>query len=900
MVRQFRFYDPQHGASSLGKTATRAIQVSGADGTIFRAEVYTCVNVTDNPELRQDLFDGTLNVVTGSDGDVYRPALPVIYHDPKAQIFALIIPEALRHEELRLRAELLDALAEYPDELPAYIHRVHAIFDPDQLSELASAAGPGAEAGPNEATVITEAPTAPSSEEANKLRGQLEKKESEMQAMERARRDLEEELLQLKDELEELKGAADGAAQQGAGGDALEEERRKLAIDREQLEEVASRIERDSARVEEAMTDIQRQRVELEEERNALKEERRKLQVQELNLEQEKLRLKAEGQASFADGDKPYANEATQVVTADQFIEVVDAEESEEGIEAQAVSDSELVADSPAPVRPEPTSVTFVSYESEEIFETFDDVAADGKDYFVEATADLIVAGFRLDEDRALSFLDGESRFLFQLHEVNGTPLIALTLAIFDDEGQCVDAVAAPMADATPQERALLDQLAQDLRLHLAVYDESGERIASWEAGAPIRRNIGWARQRLRQWREEAGDGTAQTAAAARLAAGEVDVVGSMRHPFEAQRFTDFDGASDVKLAVSIVGYWSQPEQFDYLVGNRAFPLETFQKIQKRVVRQALHWGIAPGEALRQVAIDEAIILDNVSLVQRLLSNFAEVCVGLRPNDLDPLEQWENWNTLIEVAQRFNVTPDPDVLELAEVSLKRAEEYDEVFDADDFADNLREGSGERIKAHQGDVTYFLPEGYDHGEEGFDHMMSADLDRLVQLLDDDERRLMAAQALLEKSGAGAVSDVLEASEKMSAVEAEALSKFVEARADGLEASLIQALNGAGSSATLVITRALVSVENAAAMPRLLDAIRDTDKQGDLDALATALAGYGDKLLPPLTRVLKKNPDDPALLAALAALEGVRRGTLDELAGERSKDLQKAADRARQLL
>ncbi len=834
MVQTFSFMHGDDGDSKLGQTEKKSVQISGDDGSVFRAEVYTGVNVTRDPQLKNKLQDGTLNKVSSSgDGQrVFQPAVPVVYHDEKRKVLALVIPEPLRHQEFACRSALLQRLAASDEVLPDYMRDFDVVFDVARLDEL-----DGAKSAPAAAT--------------------------------------------------------DGA---------LSEERKQLEIDREQLEEVATRVERDSARIDEAWTKIEKERAELEELRKEIEEGQRKIQVQELNLEQERLRLKNEGRLS---GSKPHANDATQVVTDDQFIEVMDADETS-GASAEAVAAAQ-------PRRADPMSHEIRACESDEIFDHFSESDSDGGPTFVQTTSELVVAGFQVDQSRAKSFVSGDVQFFFQLHDVGGVPVIALTLAAFDADGDCVDAVAVPIVDGDDAERAVLEKLARDLHLHLALYAEDGARIAAWEAAAPIRRNIGWARQRIRQWRDSASDPAASKKAAKAVENGDVELVGSMNHPFDAQSFAEFQGASDVKLAVGIVGYWSQPEQLDYLIGNRSFSLEIFSEIQQRVVRQALHWGIAPGPDLRELALEEAIAVDSASLAQRLLSNFAEVCVGLRANDLDPIEQWENWDALIELAGSLGITPEPDVLELAEVSLNRAEEYETMLEEEGQdspssspagADGPSSAAGIDLDkqvverpCNETGVTYYLPAGAGTGDH-FDDLLAADRDTLTDALNDSARRLEASQILLEKFGASAVAEVLEAAEELNGSQVAALARFTQARADGLEGALMQSLDSAGPSATLVAARGLASIGSTASMPRLLDAARDPARRGP--ALAHCLALFEDKLVPLLSRALKKNPDDDDLVAVLAALEQTRKGTLDELANERDDELKEAASKARQMV
>ena len=711
----------------VGNTTTSSIQISADDGRLFPATVYTGIDVVEDPELRQALLEGTLNEVESpfDENRSYHPAVPVIYHNRDLELFALVIPERLRHEEFRFRRRLLSRIEQRRGIVPDYMRQFDVVFDSSRLEQLEEQHSAAMEAADGD-------------EPRHQLQQQLEERQEEVELLERRVEELEsgsdneqqqreEQLQQLRSERDELQSELDDAKtriddyeselqrlrDEGPDGDDVEEfqqrraeleERAEELDEREQqLEEVADRVERDSLRVDEVREEVEGERAELEHLRQKLDEKERRLQVRELNLEQRELKAQQEG----AEAEGEDNSQGTQVVTDDQFIEVVDTGDSDS--EPSTVAAQKPDQEPPQPEverpqtgaglaelsganRPEPTGFTIVDWEPGSDYE----VSALGESglssRLVETTDDLVVAGFRVSDERALRFADGEPEFLFQCHDVDGVPVVTLTLALFDGDQNCIDAIAAPLQSGDDDNSALMDQLERDLHVHLVVYGEDGQALAGWEAGAPIRSNIEWARKRLDAW---AGDGDERAKSAESMIDADTEIVGSMHHPFDSQSFVEFDGASDVALAVSIVGYWSKDEQVDYLIGNRSYPLESFRQIQQRVVRQALHWGIAIGPALREVAIDHAIIVDKTSLVQRLLSNFAEVCVGLRPNDLDPIEQWENWADLIELAEAYEITPDPEMIELAEASLERAEEYEEVVDED--------GGRQQLDAVGGDV-----------------------------------------------------------------------------------------------------------------------------------------------------------------------------------------------------
>ena len=52
--------------------------------------------------------------------------------------------------------------------------------------------------------------------------------------------------------------------------------------------------------------------------------------------------------------------------------------------------------------------------------------------------------------------------------------------------------------------------------------------------------------------------------------------IGAQRHNFHRDSFVEIGSVGAARIAVSIVGYWSEQQNFEYLILNRSFPLEFF------------------------------------------------------------------------------------------------------------------------------------------------------------------------------------------------------------------------------------------------------------------------------------------------------------------------------------
>ena len=113
----------------LGVTRRESASVPSPDGSPRRIEVVRQVNVLTDPLLARQALDGTLHRV-----QELELAVPFLFHDPSARRFALVVPAARAHEELRLRAELLQRLADDASEvLPGYVREARAVVGPGGL-----------------------------------------------------------------------------------------------------------------------------------------------------------------------------------------------------------------------------------------------------------------------------------------------------------------------------------------------------------------------------------------------------------------------------------------------------------------------------------------------------------------------------------------------------------------------------------------------------------------------------------------------------------------------------------------------------------------------------------------------------------------------------------------------
>ncbi|MBZ0232317.1 MAG: hypothetical protein K8M05_08180, partial [Deltaproteobacteria bacterium] len=117
----------------MGATRQSSVLVTLPGGEIVAARVFVAIDVVADPELGQRLLSDNvergLNVVRGADGAGVAVNVPVVYHDPGNEVFALVLPEGDRHRELEARSQLLAELArETQVAVPAYVRDFAVVF----------------------------------------------------------------------------------------------------------------------------------------------------------------------------------------------------------------------------------------------------------------------------------------------------------------------------------------------------------------------------------------------------------------------------------------------------------------------------------------------------------------------------------------------------------------------------------------------------------------------------------------------------------------------------------------------------------------------------------------------------------------------------------------------------
>lgn len=121
-------------AGAAGQTRVEVAQLSLPSGQAVSVQVHRVVNVATDPHLGTPALAGILHRYDV--GFELGLAVEFVYHDPTKRRFALVVPDSLRHEELRLRAKLLEQIAEdASNPAPAYVRDATTVVGVQALRE---------------------------------------------------------------------------------------------------------------------------------------------------------------------------------------------------------------------------------------------------------------------------------------------------------------------------------------------------------------------------------------------------------------------------------------------------------------------------------------------------------------------------------------------------------------------------------------------------------------------------------------------------------------------------------------------------------------------------------------------------------------------------------------------
>jgi hypothetical protein len=651
----------------VGASRLESVHVPLADGRVRSVAIYRAVNVATDPHLREAALGGALHrFETGEE-----LAIPFVYHDPKARKFCVVVPEALRHEELKERARLLEQIASDAEApVPHYVREATSVVGVLGLDTYLAR------------------PASRSPQDLDRREQELESREKSLTSRDEV---LSQREVRIRERAEDVTGREDELRQQAEENEAMS---RDLAMRETELEE-------------RLLTLADRERALKEKERAAVAEPREETTAPKVvppvasapksvpppapiaAAPAARAPLRAERTDPVATRAPAPAPIASPAAVEDVVEEADDVEELEEidpvgthpgraraaSEDAEELVDPDEVAEEVDPdalaAREEVTGVhgreedgepktmiataASLSVPKSSGGRAMPDALARGAQMSV-AMEEPIELSARLLAEHGGFGQDGELDLLAQLATDAGAPIVVLTLT----NGHAADhARRLGLDPRVADDRRVLEILRRRFEAKVHLFDAEGVFLRSTSVKASREVNVARMLDRAARLRTEA---TALPDVAKERALASPPPLSS-DHPFgKDAEGTDAGAAA---RALGEVAEWMAPEKLEQALLEISIPADTVDAVVAKVVERAVHHGLALPSALADRAVAAGIAPEQGSLVGRQIDAFRKTVALDGKGGLDDATIATNWERLLAAAADHEVAIDSETHELA-------------------------------------------------------------------------------------------------------------------------------------------------------------------------------------------------------------------------------------------
>jgi len=875
---------------SIGRTQTAAVHVTGPSGDLVVATVYTTVDAVSDPELVERLHSQDparlLNAVPGPAGN-QQVAVPVVYHDPAAEVMVLVLGEAHRHREIDERIKLLERLRGDGSAIPAYAKDFAVVF---------GSAGLRAYLEERAHEALSQARSHDSAKDVDKKRLELASREEEIHRAKAQVEHVKAQLEQTRGQLEQARVALDRERSQLAH-DRADQQRQQQEIDRlraEQRARVIASVQVPVAppvqtlagvapppdlttpgspmplRHEEAEATTIGHRPQAPEEGEHVTspiELREPEPLDPIELDQTPL------PPPFIDhtGEPPPLTEISTEIhvafdTATSGAASSKAASKPNGTNGTSgahhwPNDEETTGTAIVPPGSDPLT-TDTQDLGEVAHDNWLDFAATGMTSVFEVNDGVVRLALLVDEHQARGFR-GALDVRLLLHRVTTYPIITLVIGRVPSPTQLAKVTLDIGAEL---DRQVLGTLARRFTLDVIVILQ-GAPIRSVRLSAPLADNAAYilraADDHLRGIQTDGEHQPSFEHARDLVAALDYDLIGATHaeaNEFRDDKLAQLQTAQQLRRAIAIARRFARPSREDYLICARGFPLTRWRELRRHVLESATAWGIWMGPELAQVAVSEGLARSRRDLIMKLDAGFDELRRHPTAFDIDDDAADDNTKAIAEEARALGV-------------------------------ELRKKNGTAIKSE--DVP--IVSGSIEGASTTNALASTPVEQLVAMLDDKAQRVAAAAELCDRGpavAAVAAAPVIAAVKKMSRAEAvRILGKCVKFGADAA-APLIEGLGSSKAFLRHGSALALALLRTDEGTQAVIDALI-TEPTEVWREIARALGQVGPSALMPLASYAGRLGDrmTPQLQERVAwamSHVGVRggKGPLEQMAAGQS--------------
>ncbi|UJR85929.1 hypothetical protein [Sandaracinus amylolyticus] len=665
-----------------GATRVESVHLPLTGGALRTLTVHRAVNVASDPQLRERVLAGALHRFEG-----VELAVPFVLHDPAARKLAIVLPEALRHEQLRERARFLSAVAEDASApVPAYVAEATVVVGIAELAEyLARPSAASQRAAEEEELVSKRKEIGAAQQDLMSLEEAIAERAEALTQREQRIRERAEDVTRREDELT-MRGDehARREAELARRAEELDATRRDLAMREHELDQrLESIVERERALITQgpppepmpvtltAPTERPRTRSSrppppslglglaaasmVPAMRSPVVEPVAEGDVASVDDDVEELDDLEPIRTSPGTGLGSTTSEERISLTDDAVEELVDDDDVEEEVDDD---DIEAAPQSDAPLADEAAELDA----ADEVTGVSTGVAAaPGLGDQAEMVA-LLADGLELHValgDRS-DALEGEADLLVQLVVLEGCPVVVL--ALVDPTGARPFVRRTAIDPRAPDGRRMLESLRRRFEARLVLFGEGNQFLRVGRVAGPRELNVARTLDRVSRLRADGALDVATTIE--RVLAAPPPITGAS--PFAAEDEKGrLDTAAQTARALDELADWASPEKMDHALLVLSVPRDTIDATFVRVLERAVEHGLALPPSLGDRALGAGLADDAGALVSKQIAAFRRTLALPDRGGLDDEAVASNWERLLAAAADAEVALDPEAHDLA-------------------------------------------------------------------------------------------------------------------------------------------------------------------------------------------------------------------------------------------
>lgn len=635
----------------LGTSRLENVHVPLPDGRVRSIAVYVSVNVATDPQLAGAAAAGGLHRFEGGE----ELALSYVYHDPTARKLCVVVPEVLRHLELKERAKLLTAIA--ADEtvaVPAYVR---------EATSVVGAAGLAAYLARSESeTRDREAALAKKEQELTGRESTLRQKEEALAGREVRMRERAEAVTGREDELRQLAEENEAMSRDLAMRETELESRLAALADRERAlaesHAAPARKEKDEGTIPRAKSSPPPARSEPSSAMRALAAEEPPAPIASIAPDEVDDDVEDDVVEELDDDIEPIGTQpgrrTAPNVNVTQEADLVDPDEVAEEVDSDAL------------VREDVTGVHRAAEEDAAATQIATAGAMAPRTPGGPVMPDVLARGaqvaVRIEEPVELSVRlvgpeMGDLDMLARLVTEVGAPVIVLTLT----DGAPERARRLALDPRGADDRRVLEILRRRFEARVHLFGPEGTFLRTTAVRADRETNVSRMLDRAARLRGEAS--AAPDAAKERALA--LPVASPVAHPFGAADPEGPDTAAAAARALAEVSEWMAPEKIDQALLELSVSESVIDAVVARVIERAVAHGLALPSALADRAVSAGIASEQGALVGKQIDAFRKTVGKPDKGGLDEATIATNWERLLASAADHEVAIDGETHDLA-------------------------------------------------------------------------------------------------------------------------------------------------------------------------------------------------------------------------------------------